>query len=61
MIFNEQHKVIVGSLNKAEANAFIKFLQSEIIRHEDDINQAKSLIGLVRKEILGEQQDENSD
>ena len=47
-------KVIVKSLNQDEARAFVKFLQSEIIRHEDDLNQAKSLIGLVRKEILGE-------
>ena len=54
MIFNNQHKVIVNSLSKDEARAFIKFLESEIIRHEDDINQAKSLIGLVKKEILDE-------
>ena len=52
MIFNEQHKVIVSSLNQDEASAFIKFLESEIIRHQDDINQAKALIGLVKKEIL---------
>lgn len=52
MIFNDQHKVIVSTLNKAEAMAFVKFLESEIIRHKDDINQAKSLIGYVKKEIL---------
>ena len=33
MEFNDKHKVIVGTLNRAEAKAFIKFLQSEIIRH----------------------------
>ncbi len=49
MIFNEQHKVIISSLNKDEVNAFIKFLQSEIIRHGDDIKQAKALIKLVRR------------
>ena len=54
MIFNDQHKVIVGTLNNDEARAFIKFLESEIIRHKDDINQAKSLIGYVKKEILDE-------
>jgi len=54
MIFNAQHKVIVKTLNEAEARAFVKFLESEIIRHEDDINQAKSLIGYVRKEVLFE-------
>ena len=54
MIFNDRHKVIISTLNKDEAMAFIKFLESEIIRHKDDINQAKGLIGLVKKEILGE-------
>ena len=58
MIFNKEHKVIVSTLNEAEARAFIKFLESEIIRHKDDINQAKSLIGLVKKEILCEVLDE---
>ncbi len=52
MQFNEEHKVIIKTLNKGEAVAFIKFLESEIIRHKDDINQAKSLIGYVRKEVL---------
>ncbi len=52
MIFNKKHKVIIKSLSKDETKAFIKFLQSEIIRHKDDINQAKSLIEYVRKEIL---------
>ncbi|MFA5036701.1 MAG: hypothetical protein WC479_05945 [Candidatus Izemoplasmatales bacterium] len=47
MIFNKEHKVIVGTLTTEEAKAFIKFLQSEIIRHEDDIRQAKNLIKLV--------------
>ncbi len=55
MIFDlKSHKVIVSSLNQDEARAFIKFLESEIIRHKDDINQAKSLIGYVKKEVLGE-------
>jgi len=53
MIFNEEHKVIVGTIDKPEAAAFIKLLRSEIIRHEDDINQAKSLIRYVYKKILG--------
>ena len=49
MIFNENHKVIIDTLNTDEAIAFIKFLESEIIRHYDDIQQAKDLIELVRK------------
>lgn len=57
MIFNEDHKVIVSTLTKEEAKAFIKFLASEIIRHQDDINQAKALIGLVEKTIINEEAD----
>jgi hypothetical protein len=54
MVFDKQHKVIVSILSLEEASAFIKFLESEIIRHLDDINQAKALIGYVKKEILNE-------
>lgn len=54
MDFNKQNKVIINSLNQDEARAFIKFLRSKIIRHEDDINRVKSLIGLVKREILNE-------
>ncbi len=42
--FNNEHKVIIETLSEAEARAFIKFLESEIIRHEDDIKLAKELI-----------------
>ncbi len=52
MEFNKQHKVIVKTLSPAEAFVFILFLKSEIIRHQDDINQAKALIGYVKKEKL---------
>ena len=54
MEFNAEHKVIIGTLTKDEARAFVKFLESEIIRHQDDINQAESLIGYVKKEVLDE-------
>ena len=54
MEFNAEHKVIIGTLNQDEARAFVKFLESEIIRHQDDINQAESLIGYVKKEVLDE-------
>ncbi len=47
MLFNKEHKVIISTLSQEEAKAFIKFLQSEIIRHEDDIGLAKKLIQLV--------------
>ena len=53
MIFNKDHKVIIETLNKDEAKAFIKFLESEIIRHSDDIDQALNLIKYVYKKVLG--------
>ena len=53
MIFNESHKVIIETLNETEARAFIKFLESEIIRHGDDIKQAEILIGQVKIMKLG--------
>ena len=31
-------------MNQGEARAFVKFLKSEMLRHELDINQAKDLI-----------------
>ena len=47
MIFNEQHLVIINSLTPEEARAFVKFLDSEIIRHRDDIINAQELINQV--------------
>ncbi len=44
MKFDSQHKVIIDTLNQDEARAFVKFLKSEIVRHEDDIIQARALI-----------------
>jgi len=44
MQFDEANKVIISTMNKDEAKAFIKFLQSEILRHGKDIEQAKDLI-----------------
>ena len=52
MIFNEEHKVIIDTLSKEEASAFIKFLESEIIRHQDDIQQADDLIVVVKRRYL---------
>ncbi len=53
MKFNEQSKVIIETLNVNEASAFIKFLESEIIRHEDDIHQARDLIITVKLKFKG--------
>ena len=52
MEFNKEHKVIISTLSRIEAKAFIKFLESEIIRHEDDITQALALIEVVKREVL---------
>jgi len=42
--FDKEWKVIVSTLTKEEASAFVKFLQSEVKRHEVDIGQARNLI-----------------
>jgi len=54
MKFNKQHKVIINTLTKPEAIAFIKFLESEIIRHDDDIEQARVLIHEVETKLQEE-------
>ena len=43
MDFDSTNRVIIDSMNKDEAKAFIKFLSSEIARHEDDIDRAIAL------------------
>ena len=48
MEFGEDCKVIIGTLDEVEAKAFIKFLESEIIRHQWDIDNAKELIREVK-------------
>ena len=52
MEFNEKHEVIINTLTRIEAKAFIKFLESEIIRHSDDIQLAQELINRVKWDIL---------
>ncbi len=47
MKFDETNKVIVETMNQSEAIAFVKFLKSEIARHEIDIYNAKALIHAV--------------
>lgn len=44
MNFNEENKVIVESMNQAEAIAFVKFLKSEMLRHQMDIENARDLM-----------------
>ena len=47
MKFDDDNKVIIETLTEVEASAFIKFLQSEILRHQRDIEDAKKLIERV--------------
>lgn len=51
MKFNDEHKVIIETLDEAEARAFVKFLSSEILRHKEDIAQAEALILFVEEEL----------
>lgn len=51
MEFSDQCKVIVQSMNRGEAMAFIKFLHSEIARHKMDIQEANKLILHVKDEF----------
>ena len=44
MIFDEENKVIIETMDASEAKAFVKFLKSEIARHKMDIDNAKNLI-----------------
>lgn len=47
MKFDETNKVIIATLNKPEARAFIKFLISEKKRHLMDIEEADKVIDKV--------------
>ena len=44
MEFDKECKVIINSMDKVEAQAFLKFLLSEIKRHHKDIREARCLI-----------------
>jgi len=49
--FDKTNRVIIGTLDKVKAEAFIMFLQSEIARHEDDIKNAYDLIRKVARKF----------
>jgi len=49
MRFDTENKVIIESLTQPEAKVFIIFLESEIIRHKIDIEQARQLIQTVKE------------
>ena len=45
------HKVDIKTLNKDEAKAFILFLESEILRHQEDIKDIDKIISKVKAEF----------
>jgi len=47
MRFDKQHFVIIDSLTLSEAHAFVKFLESEILRHRQDIIDTQDRINQV--------------
>ena len=49
MKFDETNKVIIETLNRSEARAFVLFLKSEIARHKMDIDNAYNLCYTVIK------------
>jgi len=49
MKFNKYHLTIIKSLTREESGAFIKFLESEIIRHLEDISETMDKIKKVKK------------
>jgi hypothetical protein len=50
MLWTDEFKTVIDSLeNKEEASAYVKFLYTEIVRHEMDIGGAKEVIRQVRE------------
>ena len=49
MEFDITHKVIIDTMTREEASAFVKFLRSEIKRHHQDIEDAEILIDIVKE------------
>lgn len=49
MQFSDDFKTIIETLKENEAEAFVKFLYTEVIRHTMDIDQAKRLIEIVKE------------
>jgi len=52
MEFDISHKVKIETMTREEASAFVKFLDSEIRRHQMDIEDAKLLKGLIKERYI---------
>ena len=49
--FTEKHLTILEALDVPETRAFIAFLESEILRHTEDIEGTKQRIRMAEKHI----------
>lgn len=49
--FTEQHLAIIEELDALETVAFIAFLETEILRHQEDIEGTKQRIRIAEKHI----------
>lgn len=54
MQFDDHNKVIFSTLTKETAPLYILFLESEIRRHQVDIDDTEALIKRIKKEILND-------
>lgn len=48
-VFDKHHKVIPSTLTKETAPIFILFLTSEVLRHQEDIDQTEDLIKRIKE------------
>ncbi len=55
MKFDDKDKVIIETMDTAEAQAFIKFLDSEIHRHLRDVREAMELQSKIQLDIIAKQ------
>ena len=51
MDFDKTNKVIIDTMDEAEARAFVKFLRSEVARHLMDIENAYKLMKRVKQKF----------
>ena len=51
MKFGKDNKVKIETMNKEQASAFVTFLESEILRHQEDIEDAEKLIQTVKEKF----------
>jgi hypothetical protein len=52
MRFDEEHKVIIATMNSVEAGAYISFLYNEKSRHYDEIDSCNGRIEEIKRHIV---------